>query len=110
MPDLPPFPPLDRDTLLKLLNNYQTPEANYATGLEMLKEKMVPAILGHDYVPPYAKFDDSQTSQNADRRWFVDPSADYLKGMQRQFEANQANGLPDQPAGWPAGWNGNNRT
>ena len=59
---------------------------NYSQGLSKLKEKMVPAILGHDYVPPTAHFNDTETPQQFNRDWeTLHPSYDYLKLLEAQM-------------------------
>jgi hypothetical protein len=102
------FPPLDRDTLLRLLNRR---EDNYQQGVEMLKQQMVPALQGHDYVPPYAKFDDTQTVDQYNRNWGnAHPSYDYLKLLEMQMQNELPKAGADIPAGWPTGYNSNNQT
>ena|SRR5579864_9296763 len=101
------FPPLDRDALVRLLNSRDN---NYQQGVEMLKQQMVPALQGHDYVPPNGLFDDTQTLEQFNRNWnTLHPSYEYLKLLEKDMQNNLPKAGPDMPAGWPVGYNGNNQ-
>lgn len=107
MADLPVGVPKDQITAWLRGQDYQH-------GLELLKQRMIPALQGHDYVPPYSNFNDAPTEQQLDRNWDkMLPNYDYLKLLEKQMQEQQQKTGPllDQtPAGWPIGYNSNNQT
>jgi len=90
------MPSLDKDALLRLLQD-DNREANYAKGVDMLKFQMVPALQGHDYVPPFAQFNDTPTLQEFARNPTI---YNHLQDLQKQFEFN-LNAFPHTNEGPP---------
>ena len=82
---------------------------NYSQGLDKLKRQMVPALLGHDYVPPDAQFNDTPTLQDSVRKEAEGQvTYPYLKMLELEFENNLRSPV-SQGHVFPPGYNGNNR-
>lgn len=105
-------PALSAANLDALIASLNSRDAHYATGVEMLKDRMIPALMGHDYVPPYAKFNDSSTIQDLKRGPYGMSLHDYFKSIESGIENKQYNVPPYDPTSgtYPFGFNGSNKT